>query len=314
MGRQRRGRTIDGVLLLAKRNGVSSNYALQEVRRLYNAAKAGHTGSLDPLASGLLPICMGQATKLSGFLLNTNKRYRVRVRLGSVTTTGDAEGEVIETGLVPSLSASEIREVLDKFTGEISQIPPMFSALKNNGVRLYKLARKGIEIEREARSVTIFGLELLDYGKDYLDLDVRCSKGTYVRVLAEDIGRVLGCGGCVEYLRRTEVGDFSLSRAWDIDALKQLPGDRERLSCILPCDEAVRSWPAVEFTDELVCSMRQGQAVFAPKSPVRGWVRLYASGQKFFGIGEILPDQRIAPRKLLSLGPHFPPGFEARGR
>ncbi|MCG8011081.1 MAG: tRNA pseudouridine(55) synthase TruB, partial [Candidatus Thiodiazotropha weberae] len=204
MGRRRnRGRNINGVLLLDKPQGMTSNKALQEVKFLYKAAKAGHTGSLDPLATGLLPICFGEATKLSAFLLDADKRYLVKVKLGETTTTADAEGDVVETSDPSGVTEDALRETMAEFLGEQQQLPPMYSAIKHNGERLYKLARQGIEVEREPRTIHIHGIDLLSFDLPEFEMDVRCSKGTYVRTLAEDIGKRLGCGAYVSGLRRT---------------------------------------------------------------------------------------------------------------
>ncbi len=286
------------MLLLDKRSGVSSNHALQEVKRLFEAAKAGHTGSLDPLASGLLPICFGQATKLSQFLLNTSKRYSVDIRLGVSTTTGDAEGDIIARSTVPELNKLAIESILKKFTGELIQIPPMHSALKHDGVRLYKLARKGISVDRKPRQVTIHELMLVDYQEELLSLNVFCSKGTYIRSLAEDIGATIGCGGFVNRLQRTAVGDFDISAAIDLETLRLMRTDTDRLNCLLPPDCAVQSMPLLEFSDESVFAIRQGRSVVMSKTSAEGLVRLYTQAQEFVGIGEVLSDQMVAPRRL----------------
>lgn len=298
MRRRLKGRVIDGMLLLDKRSGVSSNHALQEVKRLLGAAKAGHTGSLDPLASGLLPLCFGQATKLSQFLLNTNKRYSVDIRLGVSTTTGDAEGEIIARSAVPELNKRTIESILKKFTGDITQIPPMHSALKHDGIRLYELARKGLSVDRKPRPITIHELMLVDYQEELLSLNVYCSKGTYIRSLAEDIGAVIGCGGFVHRLRRTAIGDFDISVAIDLETLKLMQTDTDRLNCLLPPDCVVRSMPLLEFSEESVFAIRQGQTVSMSKVRAEGLVRLYTEAQEFFGIGEVLSDQKVAPRRL----------------
>lgn len=299
-GNQRRSdwRSVDGVLLLDKSPGITSNLALQKARRLFRARKAGHTGSLDPIASGLLPVCFGEATKLSGHLLHTDKRYRVRVRLGITTETGDIEGNVLETLPVPPLTPEILESVLERFRGEILQVPPMYSALKHQGRRLCDLARQGIEIEREARRVTIHGLRLLMLDQGILDLDVHCSKGTYIRTLAEDLGRDLGCGGHVEILRRTAVGEFSISAAHTLEELSDLD-DAARLDVLLPPDCIVQDYPAVQLNDEMAFFVRRGQPVLVPKAPQAGWVRLYAGHEKYLGMGEVLEDGRVAPRRLL---------------
>lgn len=298
MRRRSKGRVVNGMLLLNKRSGVSSNHALQEVKRLFSAAKAGHTGSLDPLASGVLPICFGQATKFSQFLLNTTKQYIVDIRLGIATSTGDAEGEIISERSVPTLTESELQGLLKKFTGTIQQVPPMHSALKKNGVRLYELARKGIEVERKPRSVTIFDLSVEQYNCPILSLNVHCSKGTYIRTLAEDIGKTIGCGAVVASLKRTKVADFDISDCCELDQLNREDSD-QRLSYLLPLDRIVQSMPSVEFDNESVFHIRQGQAVLSSQAPARGWVRLYTQSHQFFGIGEVLPDKTVAPRRLI---------------
>lgn len=291
-------RNLGGVLLLDKSPGMTSNFALQKVKRLLRARKAGHTGSLDPIASGLLPICLGEATKLSGFLLNTDKRYRVRVRLGVTTETGDIEGKVIETRPVPVLTERLIESVLAGFRGEIVQVPPMYSALKHQGQRLYDLARKGVEVEREARRVTIYELRLDAFDAEGLELDVHCSKGTYIRTLAEDLGRALGCGGHVESLRRTAVGDLSVREAYTLPHVEAL-ADAERTGLLLSMDRIVTELPLVQVNEELGYYLRKGQAVLVPKAPTKGWVRLYGRQALFLGVGEVLDDGRIAPRRLV---------------
>ena len=295
---KRRGRDVNGLFLLDKRPGVTSNQALQEVKSVFQARKAGHTGSLDPLASGLLPICLGMATRLSAFLLNTDKRYRVTVRLGQCTSTGDAEGEIIAEKAVPALCQGDIEAVLVRFRGEIEQVPPMFSALKRNGVRLYDLARQGIEVEREARKVTVYELRLLAMTGDTLELDVRCSKGTYIRTLAEDLGKAIGCGAFVKDLRRTQVGEFDIATALTIDQLREAGTDAERLGFLLPLDEVVAFWPTIRLSDELSYYLRKGQPVRLADAPRPGWVRLYAEDDSFIGVGEILSDGKVAPRRL----------------
>lgn len=297
--RRRRGREVNGILLLDKPAGVSSNGALQTAKRLYDARKAGHTGSLDPLASGLLPLCFGSATKVSAFLLNQDKRYRVDIKLGVVTATGDAEGEILREKPVPPLDANLLEDVLSRFRGEILQTPPMYSALKHKGQRLYDLARQGVEVERKARPVTIYALELLAIESELLRLDVHCSKGTYVRTLAEDIGAALGCGAHVAALRRTTVGGYAVEQAKTFDELQAM-SDEERLACLLPLDSGLQSWPAVFLSEDLCFYLRQGQPVFVPKAPTTGWVRIYRKNEELIALGEIDDDGKVAPRRLLS--------------
>ena len=232
MARRRKGRNISGILLLDKPLNLTSNAALQRVKRLYKADKAGHTGSLDPLATGLLPICLGAATKASAFLLDADKRYLTTVKLGEKTTTADAEGEIIETRAVEGVTQESVTAVLQQFIGEIEQLPPMYSAVKHKGERLYKLAREGKEVERKTRRITIYSIDLVSLHDDLLELDIHCSKGTYVRTLAEDIGEELGCGGHVAALRRTLVGPYDDSGMVSLALLQGLglDGDLQALN------------------------------------------------------------------------------------
>lgn len=295
-------RPVSGVLLLDKPVGWTSNAALQAVKHLYQAAKAGHTGSLDPLASGLLPICLGEATKLSGFLLNADKGYRFTCRLGVTTTTGDAEGEVVAVRPVGPLSRESMEAALRRFVGTIRQIPPMYSALKHNGQPLYKLARKGMEVERAPREVTVHELRLLRLDDEEFECELRCSKGTYVRMLATDLGEILGCGAHVTALRRTVVEPFDAARMVTLESLREWAEQGLAVldTKLLPSDSAVTQWPAVRVGGDAAFYLRQGQPVLAPRAPSQGWVRLYQDEQRFFGIGEILDDGRVAPRRLLA--------------
>jgi tRNA pseudouridine55 synthase len=295
-------RPINGVLLLDKPNGWTSNAALQAVKRLYQAQKAGHTGSLDPLASGLLPICLGEATKLSGVLLNADKAYRFTCLLGATTTTGDAEGEVVTTRPVGSWSRTQIEAVLQQFIGPLQQIPPMYSAVKRDGQPLYKLAQRGIEVERTPREVTIHELRLLRQTPSELECEMRCSKGTYVRALAVDIGEALGCGAHVSTLRRTAVEPYDTSRMVSLDALRERAehGLAALDEVLLPMDTPVAKWPAITVFGDSAFYLRQGQAVLVPRAPTAGWVRLYQGNELFLGIGEILDDGRVAPRRLVA--------------
>lgn len=309
MNRRRKGRNISGLLLLDKPGGIGSNAALQQVKRLFNANKAGHTGNLDPMATGMLPICLGEATKISGFLLDADKHYRAECRLGVTTDTGDAEGRVTDEKPVPELSARRIEQALAGFRGEIEQVPPMYSALKHQGQPLYKLARQGLEIAREARKVTIYELKLLDWTRDSLTLDVVCSKGTYIRTLAEDIGAVLGCGAHLTALRRLSSGPFEESRMVDIDTLSHL-ADRQDTAgldeLLLPLDAALPDWPQITVDGVIAGYLRQGQAVWLPGSPTGGLLRLYGresgGGMVFIGIGQVLDDGRIATKRLILAG------------
>lgn len=289
-----------GLFLLDKQTGISSNAALQQVKRLLGVKKAGHTGSLDPLASGLLPICIGRATRLSSFLLNHDKRYLVSIRLGVTTTTGDAEGQLLQQLPVPELSEQLLNQTLALFSGDIKQIPPMYSALKHNGKRLYELARQGIEIERQARPVTIHEINLLDWDESQIELDVWCSKGTYIRTLAEDIGDKLGCGGHVISLRRTEVASLSITQAWTIDQLEAMQNTLMRRQCVLSADQMLIDWPDIQLPAEHQRYFRQGQAVWLPRLPSNGWLRVYDQEQEFMGIAEINSEGRLAPRRLMA--------------
>ena len=305
MARRRpRGRNIQGILLFDKPPGMSSNAALQEVKQLYFAQKAGHTGSLDPLATGLLPVCFGNATRVSSFLLDADKRYEVVCQLGQNTTTGDAEGEVIETRPVGALDEDQIRQLLvSDFTGDISQIPPMHSALKKDGQRLYELARKGIEVEREPRQMTIFSIELISLEADQLSLKIHCSKGTYVRTLVEDIGNALGVGAHVKALRRTAVGPFQDPLAMHtLDELRHLKdADVKALDqLLLPTETALQQYPSIHLDDDAAFYIRQGQALQVPRAPTEGWVRLYQGQTKFMGMGAIQDDGKVAPKRLFS--------------
>lgn len=303
MGRKRRarGRPVDGILLLDKPLGLSSNHALQRVKRLFDARKAGHTGSLDPLADGMLPICLGNATKLSAFLLDADKYYWFRMRLGQTTATGDAEGEVLEERPVDAIDCAQLEQALARFRGDIEQLPPMYSALKHNGKRLYELAREGVEVERQPRTVTIHALEVLRCDLPEVEIRVHCSKGTYVRTLAEDIGAVLGCGAHVTALRRTGVGPYTDLPMHTMDELEQAAdGGLPALDAmLLPLDTALGDWPAVRVSADSAFYLTQGQAVLVPKAPTEGWVRIY-QGDDFLAVGEVQDDGRIAPRRLMS--------------
>jgi tRNA pseudouridine55 synthase len=298
-----RGRPVHGILLLDKPVGVTSNGALQEVKRLFKARKAGHTGNLDPLASGLLPVCFGEATKISAFLLDADKYYEGVCRLGERTSTGDAEGEVVDHRPVEAVDEARAREVLARFTGEIEQIPPMHSAIKHKGKPLYKLAHQGLEVERKPRRVHIHELTLVSLNGNELAFRVHCSKGTYIRTLAEDIGEVLGCGAHLSALRRTGVGPFSIEDAVSLDQVRVLAEEEGALEALdqflLPVDQALAHWPAVQLTENSAYYIRQGQPVQVPQAPTSGWVRLFTSGECFIGVGHILDDGRVAPKRLL---------------
>ena len=290
-------RAIDGILLLDKPLGLSSNQALQQAKRLFQAAKAGHTGSLDPLATGLLPICLGEATKFSHFLLDADKSYRALIRLGSTTTTGDAEGEIIATVEV-DVTPAALQAALQRLTGDIEQIPPMYSALKHQGKALYEYARAGQNIERPARRVSIYQIQLNSYAQGLVDITVSCSKGTYIRTLAEDVGHLLGCGAHLAGLRRLSTAHFSLDDAVTLEQLEAMvPASRD--GALLPADAALIDLPKVELDADSAHYLLKGQAVWKAGVIDDGPLRLYA-GDVFLGMGERSADGKIAPRRLLA--------------
>ncbi|SEP45382.1 tRNA pseudouridine(55) synthase TruB [Pseudomonas sp. Snoq117.2] len=294
-------RQVHGVLVLDKPRGFSSNAALQKVRWLLNAEKAGHTGSLDPLATGVLPLCFGEATKFSQYLLDADKGYSTVAQLGVTTTTGDAEGEVMERRAV-AVDEAAIQAALPAFRGQIEQIPPMYSALKRDGQPLYKLARAGEVVEREARSVTIARLELLALQEDRATLEVACSKGTYVRTLVEDLGARLGCGAHVAELRRTQAGPFGLAQAISLDELEaaHAEGGSEALDrFLLPVDSGLEHWPLVQLTQHSAYYWLHGQPVRAANAPKFGLMRVQDDQGRFIGIGEIDDEGQVAPRRLI---------------
>ena len=304
MGRRRKGRNINGIVLLDKPLGITSNKALQIVKRLYKAAKAGHTGSLDPLATGLLPLCLGEATKVSGFLLDADKRYLATLKLGIKTTSADAEGEVLETRPVENYSKKQINTAIEPFLGDIEQVPPMHSALKVDGQPLYKLAHQGVVIERKSRPVHIFDIQVLRHEGDEIDIDVRCSKGTYIRTLAEDIGEKLGCGAHLSALRRTESGPFDLDECITLEELEKLSentdetGFDELDDFLMPAEEALHDWESIDLTEDAAFYICRGQAVQIPNAPTEGLVRLFSEEKGFLGIGEIMDDGRVKPNRL----------------
>ncbi len=305
MSRHRRpkGRDITGILLLDKPSGITSNAALQAAKRLFRARKAGHTGSLDPLANGLLPLCLGEATKLSGFLLDADKRYVADIRLGMRTATGDAEGEAIGGGDAAAIDRAAVEAAVGRFRGEIEQVPPMFSAVKQNGVPLYKLAHQGIEVERKARPVVIHRFDVLAFENDTVTVEVDCSKGTYIRVLADELGEALGCGAHVSRLRRTGVGAFDAGRMYTLDALEEIAaaGDEGQLDdCLVSMEDALSQWPDVRLSQDVAYFLIRGQAVFVPHAPSQGLVRIYTREDRFLGVGRILDDGRIAPKRLVN--------------
>ena len=302
--RGRKGRNISGILLLDKPAGITSNTALQIVKRLFDACKVGHTGSLDPLATGVLPLCFGEATKFSQFLLDADKRYQATFQLGVITDSGDSDGKALETRPVPEISDAKLESVLENYRGEISQVPSMFSALKVNGQPLYKFARQGIEIERKSRQVTIHELDVLERQQDKIKVDVHCTKGTYVRTLAEDIGLELGCGAHVVELRRLAAGPYTVDESVSMEELEALAEDKAQLDVKLqPVSSVVKDWPQVELTEITASYIRQGQPVQIANAPTEGWVSIFSESdypdEEFIGIGEVTDDGRIAPRRLV---------------
>lgn len=297
--RNLKGSQVSGVLLLDKPDDISSNAALRRVKNLMQIRKAGHTGSLDPIATGLLPICLGEATKVAGFFLDADKRYRTRIRLGESTDTGDRDGQVIRRQSV-SVSERDLVRVLDQFVGENDQVPPMYSAVKVNGEPLYKLARRGIEIERSARKVRVYTIELLNFSEHSFEIDLCCSSGFYVRVLAQEIGEKLGCGGHVESLRRLGVGHLQIGDSYTLDQIEQLDGIDERRGLIIPGDETLTHLPKIDLSIDAAYYLCRGQAVRAGNLPPEGSVRLYESTVGFLGIGTSLGDGRVAPKRLFN--------------
>ena len=303
-------RKVNGILLFNKPSGVTSNYILQKVKRLYGARKAGHTGSLDPIATGLLPICFGEATKFSGYLLNSTKQYRVTARLGIKTTTADRDGEVVQQMSVPNITTESLGEILKLFTGPIQQIPPMYSAVKYQGKPLYKLARSGLSISREPRCVRIDSLILEKLTQQTMTLTVRCSKGTYIRTLVEDIGDKIGCGAHVDLLHRTAVGQYSESAMINLQNLESLKSLESKIRVeqadyslfdqwLLPVESAVEHLPITVLSEAETQALQQGRIVSTTKNLSPGLVRLRNSQDTFFGIGNVLEDGNLCAKRLL---------------
>ncbi|MDU7785621.1 MAG: tRNA pseudouridine(55) synthase TruB [Aggregatibacter aphrophilus] len=299
---RKRGRDIHGVFLLDKPQGMSSNDIMQKVKRIFQANKAGHTGALDPLATGMLPICLGEATKFSQFLLDADKRYLVTAKLGERTDTSDAEGQIVETRDV-NVKTSEILTALEQFRGDILQVPTMFSALKHNGKPLYEYARQGITVEREARPITIFELNFIEYNAPYLTLEVHCSKGTYIRTLVDDLGEVLGCGAHVTMLRRTAVADYPTEKMLDWHALQSLAGPQDLSlldALLLPMDTAVAKLPALTLNESQTQGIGFGQRVkFDNPDSLQGQVRLFSHENRFLGVAVIDENNVIRPQRLV---------------
>ena len=308
--RKKNCRELNGILLIDKPHGMTSNQVLQRVKRIFQACKAGHTGSLDPIATGLLPLCFGEATKVSQFMLDADKQYWVRIKLGEATTTYDIEGEVVFSSVV-NVDRRQIEKALKSFTGTISQLPPMYSAVKQGGQALYKLAREGKEVERNPREVTVYRIDLLDFDGEYLELEILCSKGTYVRSIAHDLGQELGCGAHVVELRRLGVGDFRIDEAVDLEDIEDLQSPEEVERLLLPVDEALLGLPDVTLTSLATHYLLQGQPVTARHGQEPGLVRLYNEENAFLGMGEVLDDGRVAPKRLMCVGGQ--PGVQESG-
>ena len=299
---RKRGRDIHGVFLLDKPQGMSSNDIMQKVKRIFQANKAGHTGALDPLATGMLPICLGEATKFSQFLLDADKRYLVTAKLGERTDTSDAEGQVVETREV-KVKTPEILTALEQFCGDILQVPTMFSALKHNGKPLYEYARQGITVEREARPITIFELNFIEYNAPYLTLEVHCSKGTYIRTLVDDLGEVLDCGAHVTMLRRTAVADYPTEKMLDWNTLQSLAAQQDLSlldALLLPMDTAVAKLPALTLNESQTQGIGFGQRIkFDNPNSLQGQVRLFSHENRFLGVAVIDENNVIRPQRLV---------------
>ena len=301
VARKKQGRDVDGIILLDKPQGESSNASLQKVKRLLKAAKAGHTGSLDPLATGVLPLCFGEATKVSQFLLDSDKAYQTTILLGTKTDSGDSQGSIISHQDSVQVGADQLAQALEQFRGEIEQVPSMYSALKHEGVPLYRLARQGKTVERKRRRVHIHSLELQAFDGRQLQLDISCSKGTYIRSIADDLGDVLGCGAHVTALRRTRAGPFDISRCVEFGALQASVAEHGLQAAdryLIPADEAISHLPLVRLSEDTAHFILQGQPVLVSHLPLSGLVRLYR-GEQFIGVGTILDDGRVAPQRLI---------------
>jgi len=295
--RNKKGRDIDGVLILDKASGQSSNNALQEIKRLFGANKAGHTGSLDPLASGLLPICLGQSTKVAQFLLNDDKRYFVRGKLGEISDTGDSEGQISQFGSTKGIDEAVIKDSLKNFIGIISQIPPMYSALKKNGTPLYKLARKGIEVERKSREVSIYEVQLISIENDILTLEVSCSKGTYIRTLIEDIGKHLNCGGHVIELRRIGFAHLNIDQSKTFEELKEMSLDKLD-SLLIRSDEMIPNLQSIYLDNAQTGDIKCGRKIQYSELITPQKVKLYDAHKRFVGIGESNISSEVLPKRL----------------
>jgi tRNA pseudouridine55 synthase len=310
MARRGKGRSINGIVLLDKPTDISSNHALQRVKRIFFANKAGHTGALDPLATGMLPVCLGEATKFSQFLLDSDKRYTVTATLGIRTTTSDSQGDVVEQRDV-SVTQQQLDAAVDTFRGEIMQVPSMFSALKHKGQPLYKYAREGITIEREARPISVYEINQLRFEGNEVDLDIHVSKGTYIRTIVDDLGELLGCGAHVSVLRRTQVADYPYERMVTIDQLEALIEQSKESDIspydlldplLLDMDTAVKKFPEVNISDEMGDYVLHGQPVQVFGAPDNTIVRITVGEQHtFIGVGQMNDDGLIAPKRLANL-------------
>ncbi|QLE86375.1 tRNA pseudouridine(55) synthase TruB [Shewanella sp. Scap07] len=308
MARKPRGRFVDGIVLLDKDTGMSSNFALQRVKRIFNAAKAGHTGALDPLATGMLPICLGEATKFSQHLLDADKRYLVTAKLGVRTDTSDSDGEVVQERPL-NFTQQQLEQALEHFRGETMQVPSMFSALKYQGQPLYKYAREGIEVPREARPITVFELNFIKLEGDELTLDIHCSKGTYIRTITDDLGEMLGCGAHVIMLRRTQVAGYPYDKMVNLAQLEAMLADAQEREVapktvldplLLPMDTAVSDLKEINVSDELSPYLMNGNPVTVANLPVDELVRItLGEARKFVGIGEMNNDGLLAPKRLI---------------
>ncbi|MFV8429186.1 tRNA pseudouridine(55) synthase TruB [Vibrio owensii] len=308
MARRRKGRPINGVILLDKPTGISSNDALQKVKRIFFAEKAGHTGALDPLATGMLPICLGEATKFSQFLLDSDKRYRVIAKLGERTDTSDSDGEVVETRLV-DVNLEKLEACIDTFRGESDQVPSMFSALKYQGKPLYEYARKGIEVPRESRKITVYEIVLHRFEGDEVEMEVHCSKGTYIRTIVDDLGEMLGCGAHVTMLRRTGVAKYPYEKMVTLEQLNELleQAHRDEVApkelldpLLLPMDTAVEDLPEVNLNAELTNLVQHGMPVQVFGAPEGTPIRMTSGEDKLFiGVAEVNDDGKVAPKRLV---------------
>lgn len=301
MGRRnKKGRNITGIVIIDKPTGRSSNHVLQQVKRLFDAKKAGHTGALDPLATGVLPICLGEATKVSSYLLDADKSYHVTCTLGIVTDSGDSDGEVLSHSPIPTFNNQIILDLLPEFMGEQDQVPPMFSALKYKGQPLYKLARQGIEVERKSRRITIYDIQLLDITDETFSLAVRCSKGTYIRTLVEDISHKLGCGGHVSKLHRVTAAGYTIQQALSIEELIELAeqGLNTLDKHLLPTEDALPDWPRIVANDEQVTALRFGQSILVECEFKSVQVRLFSTENHFLGLGEMNEEGVVSPKRV----------------